>query len=57
MITPYNTPNFCVAVNEKVEEVSPDEGGFTKVKNSAGKKGLVPTEHLGNIVPLLLCID
>ena len=47
MITKTKTPQFTLAVNEVVEEVTTDVDGFTEVKNSAGKKGLVLTENLG----------
>ena len=32
---------------EEVEEVKPDEDGWTVVKKSDGSEGAVPTEHLG----------
>ena len=32
--------------DEEVEEVEPDDGGWTKVQKSDGTQGLVPTDYL-----------
>ena len=47
---------------EEVEEVKPDEEGWTVVKKRDGSEGAVPTEHLGKkhnlvITMTISCLD
>lgn len=33
--------------DDEVQELDPDDGGWTRVKKEDGEEGLVPTNHLG----------